>query len=67
MASELADWFPKHAQTMDAALALHLRGIEFDFVTGTIARPELLPLHEISGCGSASCAPATAAADLQGA
>ena len=26
MADELAAWFPTHAQTMDAALALHLRG-----------------------------------------
>jgi hemerythrin-like metal-binding protein len=67
MASELADWFPKHAQTMDAALALHMRSIEFDFATGAIARPELLPAQEISGCGSASCAPVTAAAELQGA
>jgi len=58
MAHELAVWFPQHAQTMDAALALHLRGIGFDAATGDVARPELLPLDEISGCGSAACVPA---------
>lgn len=58
MASELADWFPQHAQTMDAALALHLRSVGFDFATQKVARVERLPVHEISGCGSASCTPA---------
>ncbi len=67
MASELVDWFPKHAQTMDAALALHLRGIGFDAATGALARPGLLPAQPITGCGSASCSPAVAASELQGA
>ena len=58
MAHELATWFPQHAQTMDAALALHLRGIGFDVATGEVSRPDLLPVGEISGCGSATCAPA---------
>jgi hemerythrin-like metal-binding protein len=61
MAHELAIWFPQHAQSMDAALALHLRGIGFDVATGDVARPELLPAGEITGCGSAACAPASAA------
>ena len=57
MAHELATWFPQHAQSMDAALALHLRGIGFDVATGEVSRPDLLPAGEISGCGSAACAP----------
>jgi len=55
MARELAIWFPQHAQTMDAALALHLRGIGYDPVSGTVAMPEGLPEHVIYGCGGATC------------
>lgn len=55
MARELAIWFPQHAQSMDAALALHLRGIGFDPLTGTVATPEALPAGIIHGCGGASC------------
>ncbi|CAM3662454.1 hemerythrin domain-containing protein [Polaromonas hydrogenivorans] len=55
MARELAIWFPQHAQTMDAALALHLRGIGYDPVTGIVAMPEALPNSIIHGCGGASC------------
>jgi hemerythrin-like metal-binding protein len=59
MAHELAIWFPQHAQSMDAALALHLRGIGFDVATGEVLRPDCLPVGEISGCGSAGCMPAS--------
>jgi hemerythrin-like metal-binding protein len=55
MARELALWFPQHAQTMDAALALHLRGIGYDPVTGVVAMPAALPRDIIHGCGGASC------------
>ena len=55
MTSELAAWFPKHAQSMDAALALHLRRAGFDPVSGIVNRPEALPLALIQGCASASC------------
>jgi len=58
LAHELAIWFPQHAQTMDAALALHLRSAGFDPATGDMARPERLPAQAITGCGSTSCAPA---------
>jgi len=65
MARELAIWFPQHAQTMDAALALHLRGIGYDPLTGTVSMPEALPERIIHGCGGATCsdspAPETAA------
>jgi hemerythrin-like metal-binding protein len=55
MARELGQWFPQHAQTMDAALALHLRQIGFDPVTGIVHRPDALPEGEIHGCGGSSC------------
>jgi hemerythrin-like metal-binding protein len=55
MAHELGLWFPQHAQSMDAALALHLRGVGFDPVTGVVHAPQALPLEEIHGCGGASC------------
>lgn len=55
MAAELAAWFPAHAQTMDAALALHLRSVGYDPATGQISLPQALPAHSISGCGGASC------------
>ena len=57
LAHELAIWFPQHAQTMDAALALHLRSAGFDPAAGEAARAERLPAQAITGCGSASCAP----------
>jgi len=56
LARELALWFPQHAQTMDAALALHLRNVGFDPVAGEVTRPGRLPADVITGCGSASCA-----------
>lgn len=60
IAGELAAWFPQHAQSMDAALALHLRSVGHDPASGRVARPEALPPQEISGCGSAACSPAEA-------
>lgn len=55
MIRELAAWFPQHAQTMDAALALHLRGVGYDAASGEVRHPDALPLAEISGCGGATC------------
>jgi hemerythrin-like metal-binding protein len=55
MASELALWFPNHAQTMDAALALHLRQTGFDPMTGVVSSPDNLPAQHIHGCGGAAC------------
>ena len=59
LAHELAVWFPQHAQSMDAALALHLRSVGFDPLTGRVDQPARLPAAAISGCGSASCSPAS--------
>lgn len=36
MARELGLWFPQHAQSMDASLALHLRSAGYDLTTGAI-------------------------------
>lgn len=55
MASELGVWFPQHAQTMDAALALHLRNTGYDPVTGIVHAPHALPAEEIHGCAGATC------------
>jgi len=57
LAGELAIWFPQHAQSMDAALALHLRGMGFDAQTGIVHLPQARPSQDIQGCGGASCAP----------
>lgn len=54
MAAELAAWFPAHAQSMDAALALHLRSVGYDLRTGAIAQPAALPAEAITTCGG-SC------------
>jgi hemerythrin-like metal-binding protein len=55
MIGELAAWFPHHAQSMDAALALHLRGVGYDAATGEVAAPQALPAQEITGCGGVTC------------
>ena len=55
MASELALWFPAHAQSMDAALALHLRRAGYDPATGEMHHPDALPTSSIQGCGGSSC------------
>ena len=54
MASELGLWFPQHAQSMDAALALHLRRVGYDPATGIVSAPQALPADMIQGCGD-SC------------
>jgi hemerythrin len=50
---ELAQWFPAHAQSMDAALAQTMEERGFDPDTGLVALP--LPAEPITGCGSTSC------------
>ena len=58
MAYELSVWFPHHAQNMDFGLALHLKSMGYDPVTGEIAQPDKLPSQAISGCGG-SCSTAS--------
>lgn len=58
MTGELAQWFPQHAQMMDASLALHLRRVGFDPATGVVHAPDALPAELIQGCGT-HCRPKT--------
>ncbi|KQO26348.1 hemerythrin [Acidovorax sp. Leaf76] len=65
MASELALWFPQHAQSMDAALALHLRRVGFDPATGVVHAPQALPGELVHGCGGATCSDASSLGAVQ--
>jgi len=58
LTQELAIWFPQHAQSMDAALALHLRHVGFDPLTGVVNAPDALPAEMIEGCGGHACSTA---------
>ena len=51
MAHELTLWFPHHAQTMDAGLALHLKSVGYDPETGQLAPGASLPEQPITSCG----------------
>ncbi len=51
----LAEWFPIHAQTMDAGLALSMDEVGYDTETGVMARPPEPAAPVQSGCGSTSC------------
>ena len=55
MAEALAEWFPGHANSMDAGLAAHLKAVGFDSVTETLADPAAIKNVTMSGCGSVSC------------
>jgi len=55
MAEALAEWFPGHANSMDAGLAAHLKSVGFDSVTETLADPCAIQNVTMSGCGSVSC------------
>jgi hemerythrin-like metal-binding protein len=61
MASELALWFPQHAQSMDAALALHVRRVGYNPITGEVVNPDALPASLMQGCGGVSCSDAVPA------
>jgi hemerythrin len=55
MAEALAEWFPGHANSMDAGLAAHLKSVGFDSVTETLTGPSAIKNVTMSGCGSVSC------------
>lgn len=55
LAEALAEWFPGHAASMDAGLALHMKQVGFDSVTETVADPGKIQSVTMSGCGSVSC------------
>jgi hemerythrin-like metal-binding protein len=51
----LAEWFPMHAQSMDAGLALSMQEAGFDPETGALLRPLPAEADALSGCGSGRC------------
>ena len=55
LAEALAEWFPGHAASMDAGLAIHMKNVGFDSVTETVADPGKIQSVTMSGCGSVSC------------
>ncbi len=44
MAGELGQWFANHSQSMNAALALHLRKTGYDPATGVLSMPDDIAL-----------------------
>jgi hemerythrin-like metal-binding protein len=63
MAFELGLWLANHIQSMDAALALHLKSAGFDPVTGTFSNPPVIAGDAIYGCGGGSCGKSHAEAE----
>ncbi|MFN3809214.1 MAG: hemerythrin domain-containing protein [Roseateles asaccharophilus] len=52
---ELAQWFPAHAEMMDAALVFHMSQVGYDPASGSLAQPLTRETSAISGCGSQGC------------
>lgn len=52
LVGELAQWFPQHAQAMDAALAQVMAECGYDPATGTVQRRLA---EAATGCGSSAC------------
>ena len=55
LAEALVEWFPQHAASMDAGLALHMKEVGFDSRTETLLNPDTVRPATMSGCGSVSC------------
>ena len=55
LAEALAEWFPQHAASMDAGLALHLQSVGFNTQTETLVDPSVVRPASMSGCGSVNC------------
>jgi hemerythrin len=55
LAEALVEWFPQHAASMDAGLALHLKEVGFDSQSETLADPARVRPASMSGCGSVTC------------
>ena len=51
--TELAGWFPQHAEMMDAALVFTMEQVGFDPATGECRQPITATAEH--GCGSGSC------------
>jgi hemerythrin-like metal-binding protein len=55
LVTELAKWFPVHAQTMDAGLAMTMAEQGFDAETGQIVHVPAAIAQPLSGCSSVAC------------
>jgi hemerythrin len=55
---ELAQWFPAHAQNMDAALADTMVAAGFDPDTGAMTFPPSAAAAPVTGCGSSAASAA---------
>ena len=52
LTSELAIWFDNHAKSMDAVLAMYLKEVQYDPLTGIVHKPQQLPEGVTAGeCG----------------
>ena len=52
LTSELAIWFDNHAKSMDAVLAMYLKDVQYDPLTGIVHKPQQLPEGVTAGeCG----------------
>lgn len=51
---ELEEWFPQHADMMDAALVFHMNEVGFDPARPEAFQPQVAE-PAISGCGNSSC------------
>ncbi|WP_428508700.1 hemerythrin domain-containing protein [Roseateles sp.] len=52
---ELVNWFPAHADMMDAALVFHMSQVGYDPLTGQTTQPMATEASGISSCGSQGC------------
>jgi hemerythrin-like metal-binding protein len=55
MAYELGLWLVSHINSMDAALAEHLRSVGFDPATGHMANPQALGAEATQSCSDSGC------------
>ena len=55
LVGELAKWFPVHAQSMDAGLAMTMAQRGFNPDTGALAVLRAPDASPMAGCGSAAC------------
>lgn len=55
LAEALVEWFPQHAASMDAGLAMHLKEVGFDTRTETLQGNNEVHSGSMAGCGSSTC------------
>ncbi len=62
LARELGVWFAGHAQSMDNALALFLKDVQYDVATGSVGKPYVHPQDlppPVTACGPLEAQQAT--------